>query len=200
MKTYIDKDTKKHEKATTEFEKDFYKLMNNAVFGKTMENIRNRINVKLVTNEKARNKLAKKPNFKSANIFHENLIAVHMQKTTVKLNKPIQIGMCILDLSKTLMYKFHYNYVKPKYGDKATLLFTDTDSLCYEIRTEDFYQDIAGNVSKWFDTSNYEKDHPLFSEKNKKQVGFMKDQCGGIQIVTFVGLRSKLYSYEMVAN
>ena len=197
MKPYIDLNTDMRSKGTTDFEKDFYKLMNNSVFGKTMENVRNRVNVKLVTNEKALNKLVKKSNFRSVNIFHENLIAVHMEKTTVKLNKPIQIGMSILDLSKTLMYRFHYDYVKPKWGDKASLLFTDTDSLCYEIRTDDFYEDIKNDVDKWFDTSNYEKDHPLFSNKNKKQVGFMKDECGGNKILRFVGLRSKLYAYEV---
>ncbi len=197
MKPYIDLNTDMRSKGTTDFEKDFYKLMNNSVFGKTMENVRNRVNVKLVTNEKALNKLVKKSNFKSVNIFHENLIAVHMEKTTVKFNKPIQIGMSILDLSKTLMYRFHYDYVKPKWGDKASLLFTDTDSLCYEIRTDDFYEDIKNDVDEWFDTSNYEKDHPLFSNKNKKQVGFMKDECGGNNILRFVGLRSKLYAYEV---
>ncbi len=170
--------------------------MNNSVFGKMMENVRNRINVKLVINEKACNKLAKRSNFKSVNIFHKNLIAVHMEKTTVRLNKPIKIGMTILDLSKTLMYRFHYDYVKPKWGSKAALLFTDTDSLCYEIQTDDFYEDIK-DAPEWFDTSNYEEDHPLFSKKNKKQVGFMKDECGGSQILKFVGLRSKLYAYEV---
>ena len=100
----------------------------------------------------------KKPNFKSANIFHENLVAIHMEKTTVRLNKPIQIGMSILDLSKTLMYKFHYDYVKPKWGDRATLLFTDTDSPCYEIKTDDFYEDISGDINEWYDTSNYDED------------------------------------------
>ncbi len=197
MKKYIDLNTELGKKGTTDFEKDFFGLMNNFVFGKTMENVRNRINVKLVISEKVCGKLAKKPNFKSVNIFHENLIAVHMEKTTVKFNKPIQIGMSILDLSKTLMYRFHYDYVKPKWGDKSSLLFTDTDSLCYEIKTDDFYEDIKDDVSEWFDTSNYEKDHPLFSNNNKKQVGFMKDECGGNQILKFVGLRSKLYAYEV---
>ncbi len=197
MKPYIDLNTKMRTKGTTDFEKDFYKLMNNSVFGKTMENVRNRVNVKLVTNEKALGKLAKKVNFKSANIFNENLIVVHMEKTTVKLDKPIQVGMSVLDLSKTLMYRFHYDYVKPKWGNKAELLFTDTDSLCYEIRTNDFYEDISPDVSTWFDTSGYEKDHPLFSDENKKRIGFMKDECGGNQILRFVGLRSKLYAYEV---
>ncbi len=160
MKPYIDLNTEKRAKGTTDFKKDFYKLMNNAVFGKTMENVRNMINVKLVTNEKDLNKLVKKSNYKGVNIFHENLVAVHMEKSTVKLHKPIYLGMSILDLSKALMYKFHYDYMKPKYGNKLELLFTDTDNLCYEIETDDFHKDVSGDVPKWFDTSNYDKDHP----------------------------------------
>ncbi len=174
MKSYIDLNTNMRSKGTTDFEKDFYKLMNNSVFGKTMENVRNRVNVKLVTNEKALNKLVKKPNYKRVSEFHENLVAVHMEKTTVKLDKPIYLGMSILDISKTLMYRFHYEYVKPKWGDRVKLLFTDTDSLCYEIQTDDVYEDISGDVNEWFDTSNYDKDHPsgLYSGKNKKVIGF----------------------------
>ena len=197
VKPYIDLNTSMRAKGTTDFEKDFYKLMNNAVFGKTMENVRKRVNVKLVTNKEALNKLVKKPTFDKLTEFHENLVAVHMKKTTVKLFKPIYLGMSILDLSKTLMYKFHYDYVKPKWGDKAELLFTDTDSLCYEIRTEDFHKDISEDLNEWFDTSNYEKDHPLRSDKNKKQIGFMKDECRGNHILEFVGLRPKSYSYEV---
>ena len=196
MKPYIDLNTELRKKGTTDFEKDFYKLMNNSVFGKTMENVRNRINVKLVTNKKALNKLVKKPNYVRINEFHENLVAVHMEKTTVKFNKPIYLGMSILDLSKTLMYRFHYDYVKPKWGNKSALLFTDTDSLCYEIKTDDFYDDIKNDASEWFDMSNYNKNHPLFDEKNKKQVGLMKDECGGDDIEEFVGLRPKSYAYE----
>ena len=199
MKSYIDLNTNMRTKGTTDFEKDFYKLMNNSVFGKTMENVRNRVNVKLVTNEKALNKLVKKPNYKRVSEFDENLVAVHMEKTTVKLDKPIYLGMSILDLSKTLMYEFHYDYVKPKWGDKAELLFTDTDSLCYEIQTNDVYADIKNDADKWYDTSNYDKDHPseLYSGKNKKVIGFYKDECGGKFITEFVGLRAKSYSYEM---
>ena len=199
MKSYIDLNTNMRAKGTTDFEKDFYKLMNNSVFGKTMENVRNRVNVKLVTNEKALNKLVKKPNYKRVSEFHKNLVAVHMEKTTVKLDKPIYLGMSILDLSKTLMYRFHYEYVKPKWGDKAKLLFTDTDSLCYEIQTDDVYKDISEDVDKWYDTSNYDKDHPsgLCSGKNKKVIGFYKDECGGKFIFEFVGLKAKSYSIEM---
>ncbi len=198
MKSYIDLNTDMRTKGTTDLEKDFYKLMNNAVFGKTMENVRNRVNVKLVTNEKALNKLVKKPNYKRVSEFDENLVAVHMERTTVKLDKPIYLGMYILDLSKTLMYEFHYDYIKPKWEDKAKLLFTDTDSLCYEIQTNDVYKDIKNDTDEWYDTSNYEKDHPsgLYSGKNKKVIGFYKDECGGKFITEFVGLKPKSYSYE----
>ncbi len=150
--------------------------MNNAVFGNTMDNVRNRVNVKLVTNEYQLTKLAKKPHFKGVNIFHENLVAVHMEKNTLNLVQPIYLRMSILDLSKTLMCDFHYNYIIPKYGNNANLLFTDTDSLCYEIKTDDFYKDIAGDVKKWFDTSNYDKEHPSAIPTGKKQKGCRNDK------------------------
>ena len=202
MKPYIDLNTMLRTKGTTDFKKDFYKLMNNSVFGKTMENVRNRVNVKLVTNENDLSNLVKKSNYVRVNEFHENLVAVHMKKTTTKLYKPIYLGMSILDLSKTLMYKFHYNYVKPKWEDKSELLFTDTDSLCYKIQTEDAYEDISGDVNEWFDTSNYEKDHlsRIYTNKNKKALGFFKDECGGNDITEFVGLKPKSYSYETVSG
>ena len=123
-----------------DFEKDFFKLMNNSVFGKTMENIRNRVDVKLVSDRKKAEKLSAKPNFKHCTIFDENLVAIQMTRTKLTFNKPVYCGMAILDLSKTLMYDFHYGYILPKYGKNQKLLFTDTDSLCYEIQTEDFYQ------------------------------------------------------------
>ncbi|KAG1651860.1 hypothetical protein GQR58_026696 [Nymphon striatum] len=199
LKKYIDLNTNLRSKATNDFEKDFFKLMNNSVFGKTMENIRNRVDIQLVNNEKKARKLAAKPNFKHCNIFDENLIAMHMKKTKLVFNKPVYLGLCILDLSKTLMYDFHYNYIKKKYGEKAKLLFTDTDSLAYEIETEDFYKDISNDVSKIFDTSNFPKDHPSGIETgvNKKVVGMFKDEAGGKIIDQFVGLRAKLYSYKM---
>ena len=199
MKSYIDLNTDMRTKGTTDYEKNFYKLMNNSVFGKTMENVRNRVNVKLVIDEKSLNKLVKKSNFEKITEFDENLVAVHMEKTTVKLCKPIYLGMSILDLSKTLMYRFHYKYVKPKWEDKAKLLFTDTDSLCYEIETDDVYEDIKNELDEWFDTSNYDEDHPsgLHSSKNKGVIGFYKDECGGKFISEFAGLRAKSYSIEM---
>ena len=199
LKEYIDLNTGLRAKATNTFEKDFFKLMNNSVFGKTMENIRNRVDIKLITNEKEAKKLISKPNFHHRTIFTENLIAVHMKKTKVYYNKPIYLGMCILDLSKTLMYDFHYNYIKKKYGEGANLLFTDTDSLAYEIDTEDFYKDINPDVERLFDTSNYPANHEsgIKVGTNKKVPGMFKDEAGGKQILEFVGLRAKLYSYRM---
>ena len=200
MKPYIDKNTNLRAKAKNNFEKDFYKLMNNSVFGKTMENIRNRVDVKLVNTEEKLRKLAAKPNFKGPpKIFSENLISVHMKKTSLTMVKPVYLGMCILDLSKTIMFDFHYNYVKSKYGDKAKLLFSDTDSLMYEIETEDFYKDISGDVKNRFDTSDYPENHPsgIPTGINKKVLGKMKDEAAGKIIKEFVGLRAKLYSYKM---
>jgi len=199
LKQYIDLNTSLRTKASNDFVKDFYKLMNNSVFGKTMENIENRVDVRLVTNERDAIKLASKPNYDSRTIFDENLIAVHMKRTKLVYNKPIYLGMCILDLSKTLMYDFHYNYINDKYGDRAKLLFTDTDSLCYEIKTDDFYVDIADDIESRFDTSDYPKDHPsgVKSGVNKKVIGMFKDEAGGKQIEEFVGLRAKLYSYKI---
>ena len=200
LEPYIDLNTKLRTKATNGFEKDFFKLMNNSVFGKTIENVENRVDVKLVCNEEKAIKLAAKPNYDHRTIFDENLIAMHMKRTKVFYNKPIYLGMSILDISKTLMYDFHYDYIKPKYGDKAKLLFTDTDSLMYEIQTEDFYADIAEDVNRWFDTSGYPEDLPIKVGVNKKVIGMFKDEAGGKQIEEFVGLRAKLYSYTMAGE
>ncbi|PFX18804.1 putative uncharacterized transposon-derived protein F54H12.3 [Stylophora pistillata] len=203
MKKYINKNTKLRAKAKNDFEKDFYKLMNNAVFGKTMENIRKRVDVRLVTSDEKAKKLTNKVNFKHCTIFSEDLSAIHMGKTQILFNKPLYLGMSILDISKTLMYDFHYNYIKPKYPEgKSKLLFTDTDSLCYEIQTEDFYKDISDDVDRLFDTSNIKKGHPsgIPTGVNKKVIGMFKDEKGGKIIEEFVGLRAKLYSYKMFGD
>ena len=198
LKPYIDKNTNLRTQAKNNFEKDFFKLMNNAVFGKTMENIRNRVNIKLVNTGEQFKKLTAKPNYESRKIFNENLVSVHMKNTSLTMDKPVYLGMCILDLSKTLMYDFHYNYIKTKYGDRAKLLFTDTDSLLYEIETEDFYKDISGDVKDRFDTSDYPENHPsgIPTGVNKKVLGMFKDEVAGKNIKEFVGLRAKLYSFK----
>ena len=194
LKAYIDFNTRQRTNAKNAFEKDFFKLMNNSVFGKTMENIRKREDIKLVTNEKQLLKMTSKPTFINSKIFNENLVAVHKIKECLTLNRPAYVGMCILDLSKTLMYDFHYNFVKNKYGNKAKLLFTDTDSLTYEIEAEDVYQDFW-NKKEMFDNSDYPSNHQFYDSTNKKVIGKFKDEAAGVPITEFVGLRSKMYSY-----
>ena len=194
---YIEMNTALRTKATSNFEKDFFKLANNSVFGKTMENVRNRVDIRLVNDSEKLLKLASKPNFQSCTIFSEDLVAIQMKRTELVLNKPIYLGMSILDISKNLMYNFHYSYIKPKFGGRSQLLFTDTDSLCYEIETEDVYEDISSDVSKWFDTSNYPKNHvdrdgnksAIPVGVNKKIPGLFKDECGGKQMTEAVLLR-----------
>ena len=162
MKEYIDFNTKLRTKTKNDSEKDFYKLMNNAVFGKTMENIRKHRDIKLVNNEEAYLKAVMKPNFKSGTLFGPNLMGCEMGKIKVAMNKPVYLGQAILDLSKIVMYEFHYNYMKRKYADdKLTLCYMDTDSLIYYIQTDDFYKNIANNIESRFDTSGYVPDRPL---------------------------------------
>ncbi|XP_065671892.1 uncharacterized protein LOC136089740 [Hydra vulgaris] len=176
LNEYIELNTNLRTKATNDFEKHFFKLMKKSVFGKTMENVENRVDIRLVTDRNEAIKLASKPNFER---------------------------MCILDLSKTLMNEFHYGYIKKKYADRAKLLFTDTDSLAYEIKTEDIYSDISKDVESKFDTSEFNPKHPAINNVgfkagvNKEVVGMFKDESGEAQIEEFVGLRSKLYSYKV---
>ena len=199
MEPYIRKNTDLRKEAKNAFEKDFFKLMNNGPFGKTIENIRKRQNVHILDNRKMADKLTSKPNFERATIVDENLIAVHMKKTEVYFNKPIYVGQAILDLSKTLMFDFHYNYIRKKYNNKAELLFTDTDSLIYLIQTDDFYHDIRKDITKKFDTSDYYGNHPsgINTDVNKKVIGKFKDEAAGNQITHFVGLRPKLYTFKV---
>ena len=168
-------------------------------FRKTMENVRKHRDIKLVTTDKRRNQLASEPNYHTTKYFSENLMAVEIKKSKVKLYKPIYLGMSILDISKTLMYEFWYDYIKPKYHDKAKLSYIDTGRFVIHIITEDFYKGIANDVEKWFDTSNYYEDdkRSLPIGKNKKLTGLFKDELGGGIMIEFVGLRAKTYAYLM---
>ena len=181
--------------AKNDFGKDFFKLINKAVFGKTIENIRKHRDNKLVTTDKKRNKLVSEPNYHTRNYISEDLSITEMNKIKVKMNKPIYLGLSILEISKLLMYEFWYDYMKPKYGNNVKLYYMDTDSFIMKIKTEDFYKDVANDVEKRFDTSNYEVDRPLPTGKNKKVIGLMKDGLGGRVIREFVALRPKTYSY-----
>ena len=195
LRKYIELNTEKRKEAKNSFEKDFFKLMNNSVFGKTMENTRNRIDLSLVNCPERLAKLTKLPRFQRTNIINESLVSVKCLTTTVKLNKPIYIGFAILELSKILMYEFHYDVIQKRYGNKAKLCFTDTDSLFYWIQTEDIYRDMQSE-RHCYDTSAYPLNHPLFSTENKKVLGKMKDEMAGDSISEFVGLRSKMYSLK----
>ena len=190
LKQYIDFNTEKRKNTKNSFKKDFFKLMNNSVFGKTIENLRKKVDVRLVTNEKKLLKLTSKPTYVSSKMFNENLMAVHKIKKALTLNRPACVGMCILDLSKMLMYDFHYNYIKKKYDDRAKLLFTDTDSLTYEIEAEDVYKDLW-NDKDMFDNSDYPENSPYHFNANKKIIRKFKDEACGVPITEFVGLKSK---------
>ena len=180
MKPYIDMNTKLRKEAKNEIEKDFFKLMNNAVFGKTMENIKEHRDIRLVTTDK-KTRLVSEPNYHTTKYFSEKLLAIKMKKTKVKMNKLVYLGMSVLDISKTLMYEFWYDYIKPKYGDRTRLQYMDADSFIIHIITKDFYKDIANDVGRWFDTSNYDENdgRPRPIGKNKKTIGLFKDKLGG---------------------
>ena len=199
LKPYIDINTNYRTEAKNEFEKNFFKLMNNSAFGKTTENVRNHRDIKLVTSDKRRNRLVSEPNYHSHKTFLEHLIAIEMKKTRVKMTKPIYLCMSTLDISKTLMYEICHDYIKPKYGDSVKICYTDTDSFIIYIKTEDFFKDISSDVERWFDTSNYDKNdkRPLPIGKNKKVPGLFKDELGGKIITEVVALRPKTYAYLM---
>ena len=195
LKPYIDMNTELRKLARNDFEKDLFKLMNNSVFGKTMENMRKRREIKSVTTDKKRSKLVSEPNYHTIKLISEDLSIIEMKKTKVKMNKPIYLGLSILEISKILMYGFWYDYMKPKYNDNVKLCYMDTDSFVMHIKTNDFYKDISDDVDNRFDTSNYETKRSLPIGKNKEVVGLMKDELGGEIITECTALKPKTYSY-----
>ena len=192
VKEYIAINTELRKQAKNDFKKDFFKLINNSVFGKTMENLKKHRDIKLVTTDKRRNRLVSEPNYHATKWFSENLLAIEMKKIKVKMNKLVYLGLSILEISKTLMYEFWY--VEPKYQDNEKLCYMDTDSFIVNIETEDFHEYIANDVEKRFDTSNYEVNRPLPNRKNKKVIGLMEGELGGKIITEVVALRPKTYS------
>ena len=170
--------------------KIFLKLMNNSVFGKTMENLRKRISFKLVNNAKDYVKYISKPSFDSQKIVSKNFVSIHELKPVLTLNKPIYVGFSILDLSKLLIYEFH-KYIKSKLD--GSLLFTDADSLVYEIKREDVYEDFYKD-KYLFVFSDYSLNSKFFDPANKKVTGKMKIEFKGKVIYEFIGLKSKMYS------
>jgi len=224
LKSYIDLNTPKRQEAKNEFEKNLFKLMNNAVFGKTMEDVKRRGDIKLLTKWEGRcvsfhskfrfmtwtcpsfyasfrygaEAFIAKPNFHSRSIFAPNLVGIQLNKTEVLLKKPMYVGFSVLDISKSCLYRFHYDVMPKLVGDvKFSLSYTDTDSLIYNIETDDVYQRIKANIEH-FDTSDFPDPNPYnMARINKKIVGLMKDGCSGEPLTEFVGLRSKIYSVRV---
>ena len=163
-----------------------------------MENVRKHGDIKFVTKDKRRNRLVSEPNYHTTKWFSENLLAIEMKKIKVKMNKPIYLGFSILELSKIRMYKFLYEYLKPKYNENIRLCYMDTDSFIFYVKTEDFYENIADGVEKWFDTSHYEIDRPLPKGKNKKVIGFRNDELGGKIMTKFAAIEQKLILIQLM--
>lgn len=197
-KSYIDLNTKIRQEADNKFDEDQAKLMNNSFFGKTCEDVRKHKDVHIVRDEAKLKKIVARPTYDQHAIYDENMAAIQMKKNVVNLNKPRYVGQVVLDVSKLLMYQFHYEYIMPKYPN-SQLMFTDTDSLCYWIHIDEksdqsIYKDIQGN-SEWFDFSNYSTEHENFdNDVNNLVPGKFKDEMGGNLIQEFVGLRAKMYS------
>jgi len=210
LKQYIETNTIKRAKAKgNKFLEDFYKLMNNACFGKTMEDVRKHMDYRISMKPAHARRHFARPSYKRHTIIRpddENgkgaILGIEQTKTSVTLNKPIFAGLAILDLSKLLMYNYHYNVIKAKYGNKARLLMTDTDSLIYEIETEDIFKDMLENLQT-YDTSAYPENHMSglnfkYSDpagnNGEKVPGRFKDEMEGFLLLEFVGLRAKMYS------
>ena len=197
LKDYIDFNTQKRTNAKNDFEKDFFKLMNNAVFGKTMENVRNHSTYEICTGKEQLIRWVRNPIFYGVVEIDENTLIVVKKKKTITLRKPIYIGFSILDISKTLMYDFHYKFAKPNLPN-AQLCYMDTDSFIYHIpMSQDAVNKVLKEHADKFDFSNYDKEHGNYSTENKKVIGKMKDELGGIAMEEFIGLRSKMYSCKI---
>ena len=192
-------DTALRTQAKNGFEEEYFKLKNNSAYGKTMENIRKHRDIYLVTTDKKRSILASEPNYHAAKHISENLLIMEMKTRELDMNKPIYLGQAILDISKTLMYEFWYDYIKPLYGNKVKLCYMDKDSYIMSINADDIYADMCNDVKKWFDKSNFDKNdnRPLLIGESKKVLGKFKFELGGKIISEFCGLKAKTYSIKL---
>jgi hypothetical protein len=193
MKKYVELCSYNRKHAKTEFERSIWKVYVNANYGKSLETVRNRLNLTLIVCPNKLDKILAHPTVTGWRVFSENVVALVRKKPRVVLDKPIFMGFSILDLAKEHMYAFHYDYVKRKYGDKVKLLYTDTDSFIYELKTEDMYQDMYNN-KELFDLSVLPRDHKNYDSSNHGVLGKMKDETKAVRILEFCGLRPKCYS------
>ena len=192
---YIQKNTDLRAQAKTDFDKNQYKLYNNAIYGKTCENQKRRTDIRLVNSKAKCKRLVEKPHMKGFRIFSDNLAAIDLRKVNAQIDKPFYVGFVVLELSKLHMYNYHYRYIKKRFGNKAKLLFTDTDSLMYHVEGLDPYEIFKQDRKEWFDFASFPKEHKCYSPENNKVIGMFKDEAGGAQITEFVGLRPKMYSF-----
>ena len=200
LKEYIDLNTELRKQSKNDLEKDLFKLMNNAIFGKSMENVLNRSNIKLINNNPEKLlKLIKQPDFQNAYKLSNRLCIVESKPIKTVFDKPIYMGAVILETSKLHMYEFWYDYLKEKYNDKIKLIYTDTDSFVIEVETDDIYKDMYED-RHLYDFSEYPNDHPNYSLNNKKVYGIFKDELNGKIITEFVADKPKMYSYEYIDN
>jgi hypothetical protein len=206
IKPFIDHVIGKRQAAANDFEACFYKFVSNSIFGKSIEDVRKRISVSLVTDAAKAKNLISSRWYIEHKVYNENLTAIHLTQKVINLNKPIFIGTCVLDIAKRLLYDFYYNRLKNLYGARLKLIMTDTDSLLMHIKTENIYKDMLEHLKDKLDLSNYSVDHPIFKmtnaaaktllqETNKKALFCWKDEAGGKCINEVVALKAKMYSF-----
>ena len=200
LKNYIDLNTNLRKKAINDLEKDLFKLMNNAIFGKSMENVLNRCNIKLINNNPEKLlKLIREPNFQNVYQISNKLCLVESKPIKTVFNKPIYLGACILETSKLYMYQFWYDHLKNKYNNNVELVYTDTDSFIIQVKTDDIYKDMLKDKNL-YDFSEYPKDHPNYDITNKKVLMKFKDEMKSLIITEFIGLKPKMYSFTYIDN
>ena len=200
LKDYIDLNTNLRKHSKNDLEKDLFKLMNNAIFGKSMENVLNRSNIKLINNDPEKLlKLIRQPNFQNAYQISNKLCLVESKPVKTVFDKPIYLGACILETSKLHMYQFWYDHLKNKYNNKVELVYTDTDFFIIQIKTDDIYKDMLEDKNL-YDFSEYPKDHPNYDITNKKVLKKFKDEMKSLIITEFIGLKPKMYSFNYIDN
>ena len=201
IKSYIEFNSRQRAAATNKFDQDYFKLMCNSLYGKTMERPDKRRRINLVTDIRKYEKRVSSLNFMSCKVINKDIVAIESKHECLHIVKPIYLGFTILELAKAHMYDFYYNVLKVIYPlpGQLRLLYTDTDSLLVEICTDDLFDDMKRKFPpRTFDFSNYPKGHELYDERYKRVPGTFKDECGSKMITKFVGLRSKMYAYSIL--